>query len=237
MSQLDIEQITQEISAPQNDNLPAAGNDQSFIATADQKVELDLEDAPYLQENKPEEPKQESEKPAEKKAEKEKSSEESEEEAPKSKKKMILILLIGVIVLAGLGVGAYLFFGSTPTINSVTQQNFIVVPSKPTIDIKSELEISLDPFWIELPQNDNNAKFLVATFVLKLSNTEVRQEIEVNMNIVRDAIYYYFVNAEVNFLMDHQNTEMIKNGMMEIINQYIVTGQVTDIYFESFLYK
>ncbi len=216
-----------------NDDMPfTLANDPSFEESAKENVKLDLEDAPFLQEDKKEKEPEDAKKNERKKDAKD----EEEEEAPKSKKKLLLII-VGVLLLAVIGAGAYVFLFMGKTVEQVIAQNIVVVPTTVKKDVTDKLQVRLDPFWIELGENSRKAEFLNAKFILVLDNPQLNREITANQGIVRDAIYYYLINSDVEFLMDYKNIEEIKAGMIEIINQYVVQGAVKDIYFDSFLYE
>lgn len=90
------EKVTQKIESASDENLPVsaepnapAEKGKEFLDLAKNKVELDLEDAPFLNEE-PEEQEQVAEEKAEQAAES-KSDKKQEEVKPKSKKKLFLI--------------------------------------------------------------------------------------------------------------------------------------------------
>ncbi len=239
VTQTNGQQATQQLTAP-NENVPAitnendessANQDSGFIDSASKKVELDLEGAPFLVEEQEEE-----EKP---KPQEEKKSEEDEqaelERLAKAKKKKIIILGLAGLLVVILSVAGYFFLFSTP--EEVIPPTIIIIPSETEATVDSSLEIKLDPFWIELVNKEGKKQFLVGSFILQLSNTAGKTETLRNMKIVRDAVYYYFVNSDYEFLSQHQNIGQIKRGMIDLLNQYIIGGEVEDIYFDSFLFK
>jgi len=231
VTQLNEEQNTQEITSS-DDNLPAE-QESGFIEIGNQKVQLDIEDAPFLTEPE-DEPTAEIATTSET-AVATVAKDEADAE-PKSKKKLIIIIGAALVLLIALAVGAFLFFGGKDA-EVIIPQNIIVVPSPPAETLPTSFQIKLDPFWIDLENDQSGAKFLVGTFVVAVELRSVKKEIETNIKIVRDAIYYYLIGVDVEFLLDLNNAEEIRAGIGEILAQYVRSGPITDIYFDSFLMK
>ncbi len=232
MTQTDERQDAREIVAP-DENVPALASNNSFIDSAKEKVELDLEDAPFLKEES-----EEKKVVKDDKAEQEKQKEQEELERlekAKKKKKLIILGIAGFLLIAVLGAGAYFFLASSG--EEVIPPSIIIVPGVPEEELSGNLEVKLDPFWIELVNDKGKKEFLVGSFILHLSNLQGKDEVIINMKVVRDAIYYYFVNSDYEFLSEHQNIEQIKQGMIDLINQYVIHGEVSNIYFDSFLFR
>lgn len=230
MTQSAEEQNTQ-IAATSSTNAPAEAGGK-FVKTGNQKVQLDLEDAPFLQE---EEKKEESTDLATTEPNSDKTAKDDEDQEPKSKKKLIIIAGAALVLILAISAGAFFFLFAEKEV--IILQNIIVVPNPPTEEIPLFYQIKLDPIWIELKNRDDGVNFLVGTFILSMETKSIQNEIEKNIKVVRDAVYYYLINTRPEFLMDHENTEKIKAGISDIVNRYVVSGAVDEIYFDSFLMK
>lgn len=205
----------------------------AFIDTALEKVQLDLDDAPFLQDDEDEEEtKTETGKKSEKTGE---TTEEGEEVKPKSKKKIILIVLATFVILI-LAFASYYVYNILQTPGPVLQ-NFITIPSPPESTKPAFYEVTLDPFWVDLENTDHGPKFLVGKFVVRMESEDTKKELELNLKKIRDAIYYYLVSVDHEFLIDIDNREIVRNGIIDIVNPYLVSGQIENIYFDSFLLK
>ncbi|MBQ9405532.1 MAG: flagellar basal body-associated FliL family protein [Desulfovibrio sp.] len=199
------------------------------------KVELDLEDAPFLKE----EP---SEAPAIKAQDNPDGSQASSESAPVSgKKKKKLFLLVGVGVFALLAVGGavwwFLLRSPAPPPPPVIpiEPEVIVVPSAPSAPTpKPESIKELEAFIIPR-QTQRGTHFLVCKFSTISTDPTVDTEIDHKLIPLRDALYYYLSSKSDDFLLNAGNATKIKEDLAAVLNHYITRGKIEDILFESYL--
>lgn len=222
------ENVAQKIETASQDNLPAQQED-DFLALASNKVELDLEDAPFLKDETetPEEPEDSA---ADNVAGQEP---ETEEAKPFSKKKKILLIGGGVALAVIVALGVFV----VPALleNKPTLQNIIVVPNPKVTQAPKVFQVKLDPFILECTDSTGSKKFLQASFILSTSNYDVYHEISNNQKVLRDAIYYYLEIQDTDTLLDTTHQQQLKLGLLDILNKYIINGQLEDLFIDSFL--
>lgn len=201
-----------------------------FESLAGRKVQLDIDDAPFLldPEDEPAPP------PAE--TDLNLPAETAEAPPPRKKKRIFLLGALLLLALAG-GVAAWLFLRSGgPGTPPPDQPPVIVVPSHPEVPAgPTEMTTRLEPFWVPVTDAEGRQRFLVATFVLGTDNGLVHQEIEDKLITLRDAIYYYLCNKDYAFLLDADNAEAIRADILNTINNYTVQGEVNSLYFDNYL--
>ncbi len=231
------EKVTQKIESASDENLPVsaepnapAEKGKEFLDLAKNKVELDLEDAPFLNEE-PEEQEQVAEEKAEQAAES-KSDKQQEEVKPKSKKKLFLIGGgVAVLLLAVIGFFVYdMFFTEEPIL-----QNVIVISSPEVRTPPKVHEFKLDPFVVQCVDSSGKIHFLKGSFILSTRNFEVFHEISNNQKVLRDAIYYYLEIQDPEILLNSINHQQIKKGLLDTVNKYIMNGSVDDLFIDSLL--
>ncbi len=214
------------------------------INRAAQKVELDLDDAPFLEEEKEEEKKEEKqeeskeEKPIEEQLEGEEVEEEEEKPSP-IWKKWWFFLIIGIVVV---GVLVFIILKPFKHTKEVSEESVkpeklekpkeIVKPEKPPEPPKEK--VSLDPFFIEY-QYKGKVRWLNLQFMLVVSGRFVVWEINRKMRFLRDAVYYYFKNKELAFLTDKKNIKEIKENLKNILNQYLDHGKIEKVLIQKYL--
>ncbi|CCO24960.1 flagellar basal body-associated FliL family protein [Maridesulfovibrio hydrothermalis] len=206
---------------------------------ATQKVELDLDDAPFL-EDEDEEDDLPEEEPEEL---------ESIEDAPaekKSKSKLLIFGGIGVIILLLSAILLKLFlFSDAPAPEPEPQaieETTAEIPETPeeVPPPPEEPGISLlrmDPFWIEQEDDKGNTRFLIARFAMTTKDERVVAEYGRKTLTLRDAVYFYLKNKDLQFLADKKNVDRLKKDLLMVINQYIVAGQFDEILFEEYLVR
>lgn len=195
------------------------------------KVELDLDDAPFLQPPEDDLPaKQEDNLPAE-----------PEDQAvvqARQKKKKLLLQAAGAVVglLLILGAAAWWFFLRTPPPAPDTlKPEVIVVPSKPTVKTKPDYVKEFAPFLVPRDDGKSKTRFLVCKFSAVSKDASLGKEMDQKMISLRDAMYYYLRSKSNEYLMDPRNGPAIKQDLASVLNDYLTQGKIEDILFESYL--
>jgi len=229
---MDEKQATEE--AEENNSEQSQKQDSVQLDTEGQKtdngsekVELDLDDAPFLDEDFEEEkPEKEVE---EKKGKKEKSDKE-ESEPPLWKKKWFIAGTALLILLLG-GILAYFVIREPAPEPPPPKEE---KPEKP--EKKPLQDIALDEFWVP---HDVNGKtiFLTCKFSLSTRNDRLVWEIKRKKTTIRDAIFYYLKNKELLFLRDQKNADKIKEDILSVVNQYLSNGRISTLLIEQYVIK
>ncbi|MCL2123911.1 MAG: flagellar basal body-associated FliL family protein [Desulfovibrionaceae bacterium] len=204
------------------------------------KVQLDIDDAPFLREKEPEAPPPPPE-DAKADAPPEASSPPAEDKAASKKKKLLIIGAAAfVLLLVGGGGALWWFVIRTPPPPPPTPQ-VVVVPTPPKETAPAEFLIPIAPFWLELsstlPRDQDKIFFLVCKFTAITKAESVNQEAQNKIIVIRDALYFYLKNKSYEFLTDPGNTQTIKNDLVSVINNYLSGGKVEDLLFERYLTK
>lgn len=208
------------------------------VNKATQKVELDLDDAPFL-EDEDEEEDLPAEEPEDLKP--------TADSAPKkkSKTKLFVFIGIGVIILLLSAILIKLFlFSETPepvAVEEVVEKIPETVPAPEEIPPPPEEPgvtlLRMDPFWVEQKDDKNNTRFLIARFAMTTKDEMVVAEYGRKSLILRDAVYFYLKNKDLQYLSDKKNVDKLKKDLLMVINQYIVAGQFDEILFEKYLVR
>ena len=210
------------------------------LPKASQKVELDLEDAPFLDEDDEEEtPPLAPSGPT---------GAVSLEEAPRKKRelpawlkdKRVLLGLAGLVVLI-IGLALFLLLRSkgpqepAPPPEAAEQKPAEQAPvPEPE---PAEITVQIEPFTVELTDGKGELRFLVCKFALVTKNPQLDFEIKQKMTILRDAVYYYLRNKNLTFLADKNNAEALKQDLLSVINQFLSSDQLETILIEQYLVK
>ncbi len=214
------------------------------------KVELDLDDAPFLEEPPAEEKKPEAP-PPEQTA---KVSPAPDKKPPLkerllvrlrpllSNKKRLLIAGAALLVLVAGGV-AVPFLLSSPSapkpaepakpqtrriVVNGTQDDHEPAPAGP------QILFSFEPFIVPLRGPENELRFLRCRFAVPLDNPMLKAEMELKKIALRNAMYYYLHNREVPFLLDPRESGVIKADLIGVINGLVSTEKIHELYFEDF---
>ncbi|BFR50243.1 flagellar basal body-associated FliL family protein [Nitratidesulfovibrio sp. HK-II] len=209
------------------------------------KVELDLEDAPFLM---PEEEKAPPPPPPSAQS----LSLSPGGDAPKKKKfdlsgllgnRKLVLIVAAALVLLLVGGGAIWFLTrkkEAPPPPSAEVQKVVVPqqaapppePAKP-----AQTVLSWEPFWVEQKDAKGNIRFLVVKFSAPTENQKLVFEAQAKKVVVRDAVYYYLKNKSLTYLTDAANAETLKKDILAIMNEYLSIGKLEDLLIENYLVK
>lgn len=203
------------------------------VPRALQKVELDLDDAPFLEEEEEEE-----------------EPEELADEAPKElgveeqkrrfalpvwlKNKRVVFALAGVLILI---IGVILFLALRPKKEPPPEElpPSAAQPEEPAPEEAREVTVPFAEFWIEKTDATKKVRFLHMSFSVVTKNPQAEREIKAKMLILRDAVYYYLRNKDYAFLSDTENLETLKSDLLSVMNKFIGSDQLQVLLIDKYL--
>jgi len=211
--------------------------DTSEASLGAQKVELDLEDAPFLEEEEevqPEPPKLEA--PV---------SLETEEKKPSrfaGKKKLIIIAVAALVLLIGAAIAVKMLFfkgktAAAPAPAEHAEKKDQAANATQEAPALPEQQVRLDPFWVEQKDASGNIRFLIVRMLLTTTNQGVVNDFQLKLLPARNAIFYYLKNKDVQFLSDEQNAERLKSELLLVVNQYVADGKFDNLVFEEYVVR
>jgi len=222
-----------------------------------QKVELDLDDALFLEfEEKEEVAASTAIESIPDPEERPKTEEliESPSEAPaKSGRRKIWIFGIAALLSLLLGAGsAYFFMRSGPPLSAEQSDSAPDSPqgeqtsaeadpagslSAGSADAQNPEQLGsfpLQKFQVEYTL-DGKTRFLTSRFSIPDTTPVMRSELQTKTVFVRDGIYRYLKNSPIYFLDNPQESEKLKTDITAVINQIIKSGQVSEILIEEYV--
>ncbi len=222
-----------------------------------QKVELDLDDALFLEFEEKEDVPEST--PLEATPEPEEAAslaDKPEAQTPKSRKKLwIFGIAAALCLMLGAG-GAYYFMKSgpphpeeqAPEPEKPQEQPANAEPA-PTPDESAEkaaahqaeqadqIDVySLEQFQVEF-NLDGKVRFLTCRFSIPGTTTVMRAELQAKTVFVRDAIYRYLKNSPLSFLTTTEESDKLKADIAAVVNHVIKSGRVSDILLEEYVVK
>lgn len=232
----DAEDVTEEVTEDDSGQ-PKAQLDDSEASRATQKVDLDLDDAPFLEDEEEEE---------------EESVEEEEmpllPEPEEESKFDLAALLKNKLVLIGLGVIALLLIiivylvarepeAPPPPPPPVEEVEPDTTQTDEPVAETPDILIRLDPFLIEQKDKEGKIRFLEVRVVVSTTDDGLARQFKQETYTVRNALFYYLKNKDLQFLSDKENSDKLKKELLAIINQYMGFGQFDTLLFEQYLVR
>jgi len=215
-----------------------------------QKVELDLDDALFLEfEEKEEVPETTAVESAPEPEEAAPAAEKPEVQLSKSHKKLWIFGIAALLcLLLGSG-GAYFFMKSGPPYpdeQTASQDNSSEAPHATETDDSAANETNATPEQIEVYSFeqfqveyslDGKIRFLTCRISIPGTTEVMRAEFQAKKIFLRDGIYRYLKNSPLSFLATPEESEKMKADIATVVNQIIKSGQVSEILLEEYVVK
>jgi flagellar FliL protein len=194
-----------------------------------EKVELDLDDAPFLDEEEEEE---DSGKKEEGEEEPKKTG--KEDKHPGSTKKWWLIGGLAVLFII-VAVSLFFFFGGKeprpPKKPETKKEKKVEQPQK-----EPQESIAFEKFQVP-HETENGTVFLTCRFTMATDSSKLAWEINRKRTVLRDAMFYYLKKKDLTFLRDKQNADNLKKDLLSVINQYLSNGELSELLIEEYFIK
>jgi flagellar FliL protein len=203
-----------------------------------QKVELDLDDAPFLEDEKEEEP------PAP--PQEEPAPQETEERAPPWWKKKPVIFGGAGLILILLALVAYLLFFSgkkteapppPPPPAEENAEEQAPESQAPPAPEEPLLSVVMDPFLVEQTNEKGEVFLLTLQFSTMTKSPQLEKELARNAVVLRDAVYYFLKNKPLMYLDDQKTADTLKQDIMSVMNQFLGDEQIENLFIEKYVVK
>lgn len=209
-------------------------------AKTDKKVELDLDDAPFLEDEPEPQPAREPEKPARP---------HEEAAAPAARPRLPQRLLANkrklavagggalLLIIAAIYANVFLFSGEPKApLPPQPEPEQVAIAPKPLPPAETpHFIIQFEPFWVELKDTEGAIRFLMFRFSVPTNSEILFAEMNVKMLILRDALFYYLRNQPIISLSDEARAMTFKEELITVINEHLGSGKVSEILIQDYL--
>ncbi len=153
----------------------------------------------------------------------------------KSRKKLFIIIGIALLViLIGGGVAGFLLLKNDPPPSDDKDPGLSVpVPDL----IQGEMigpMVNIEEFIVNIISADSN-RYVKASLTVELTSEKTREEVEMRMPQMRDAILLLLGNKTYEELQDLQGKRQLKAELKNKINSFLQSGKVKSVYFTNFV--
>jgi len=179
-------------------------------------------------------------------AEEEAGDEEGGEAAGEEEKKglpiKLILIVVGVLALAGGGYFAYTNFFQEEAVEESAEKDKNGEEGGEGEDGENAEELppgvgvmfTMDPFVVNLA-GSNGKRFLKVTATLELSSPEVNPEFEENLQKITDSILVLLSSKSFEDVYSVQGKFKLKDEITTRVNRFLVVGHVKDAYFTEFI--
>ena len=154
----------------------------------------------------------------------------------------LILIVVGVLALAGGGYFAYTNFFQEEAIEESAEKDQNGEEGEEGADGENAEELppgvgvmfTMDPFVVNLA-GSNGKRFLKVTTTLELSSPEVNPEFEENLQKITDSILVLLSSKSFEDVYSVQGKFKLKDEITTRVNRFLVVGHVKDAYFTEFI--
>jgi len=179
----------------------------------------------------------------------EEEAEEGGEAAAEEEKKglpiKLILIVVGVLALAGGGYFAYTNFFQEPAVEETAEEGGEGEEGgesgeggegEGNEELPPDVGVmfTMDPFVVNLA-GSKGKRFLKVTTTLELSSPEVNPEFEENLQKITDSILVLLSSKSFEDVYSVQGKFKLKDEITTRVNRFLVVGHVKDAYFTEFI--
>ena len=188
------------------------------------KVELDLDDAPFLEPEKTplaapptrrrETPDSDEAPPGD---------QEQTEDKPRKRPRLLVVVPTVVAVLLAFTIVIY----------------FYLDPREPEVPPPSRNYphlVAFDPFYVEQHSADG-LRFLQCRFAFPAGSEDLEHELLAKRLVIRDGLFFYLSRREPTFLNQEEESAALKRDLLTVVNQFLTSGQLDDVLIDEYVIR
>ncbi|MBT5968064.1 MAG: hypothetical protein HOG61_01680 [Nitrospina sp.] len=168
----------------------------------------------------------------------EEAEEEGDEEGGEEEKKglpiKLILIVVGVLALAGGGYFAYTNFFQEEPVEELKKEEGADGENAEELPPGLGVMFTMDPFVVNLAGSEGK-RFLKGTATLELSSPEVNPEFEENLQKITDSILVLLSSKSFEDVYSVQGKFKLKDEITTRVNRFLVVGHVKDAYFTEFI--
>ena len=153
----------------------------------------------------------------------------------------LILIVVGVLALAGGGYFAYTNFFQEEAVEESAEKDKNGEGEEGAGGENTEelppgvgVMFTMDPFVVNLA-GSNGKRFLKVTATLELSSPEVNPEFEENLQKITDSILVLLSSKSFEDVYSVQGKFKLKDEITTRVNRFLVVGHVKDAYFTEFI--
>ena len=154
----------------------------------------------------------------------------------------LILIVVGVLALAGGGYFAYTNFFQEEAVEESAEGGQEGEEGADGADGEKKEELppdvgvmfTMDPFVVNLA-GSKGKRFLKVTTTLELSSPEVNPEFEENLQKITDSILVLLSSKSFEDVYSVQGKFKLKDEITTRVNRFLVVGHVKDAYFTEFI--
>jgi len=154
----------------------------------------------------------------------------------------LILIVVGVLALAGGGYFAYTNFFQEEAVEESAEKDKNGGEGGEGADGENAEELppgvgvmfTMDPFVVNLA-GSKGKRFLKVTATLELSSPEVNPEFEENLQKITDSILVLLSSKSFEDVYSVQGKFKLKDEITTRVNRFLVVGHVKDAYFTEFI--
>jgi len=153
-----------------------------------------------------------------------------------SKKVIVIISLAVFIFMAAIGGGFYMLWSKMSQMNVAGTEETVAEEGEEDGEEDDTIGpmYSLDSFVVNLAEGGSN-RYLRVTMELELDNEVLKTELEQRLPQVRNAMLMILPTKKTSDINTVDGKLTLRDQLIDEINGFLTTGEITNIYFTEFV--
>ena len=149
--------------------------------------------------------------------------------------KKIIIIAVGVLLLAGIGVGAMLFLKEDPP----AENDASAEAAEPQVKVADPVYQGLDPDFVVAFQNPKTVRFIKLSIEVMARDDDVIEAVKLHMPAVRDRVIILLSSKSEEDLLDTDGKEQLREEVLtsvqNVLKENSDSPDVEAVYFTNFV--
>ncbi|MBZ4686947.1 MAG: flagellar basal body-associated protein FliL [Clostridiales bacterium] len=151
---------------------------------------------------------------------------ENQQQKPKKKRRLLLIVIFALPLALVVAAFSYFFVANTLAKTPAEEEGIV-----PIEDIR---KTTLQSFTVNLADTGYR-RYLRTTITMEYVSKDLEKEVNLKIHRIKDIVLNILRSKKVRDLNSPQNTEKLRQELLNAINYELTKGKIIGLYFEEFI--
>lgn len=150
--------------------------------------------------------------------------------------KNIVILVAGIVLSSLLAIFVIDSYIAPSVEKRRLRQKASVSSKETTTELDKIVFVKIDPLIVN-PAGSDGGRYLRASVTLEMFDVEVQEEIDKRLPQIKNQINNTLSSKSITEIQTNEDREILRREILDRLNGIIMSGRITNVYFEEFVYQ